>query len=562
MANIFQPTFYDSNSSIHDRWKFAIIVFLWACLRLPGLDSAIFQDEVHILRAVSHFVSERTIIPPWFDWSPLFAYLAVPATGAISVIGGWQAGTSPAEWAQLQAELVSQDLVLGNRLLSLVFSLAVLWMLWSQFGRDASPLRRFVLCLGYLLSPVAIQYAAYGLPEEAMALGVTATLALAFRYAESGRLKLLVAAGVCAGVAGAFKYNGVFSVGAIIAATWIACPGERPFAERFRHLALAGCACVGTFLLLTPTWWLVPGEAMGGVLWESGFVATPRMGPNNSGHLAVLGFLATHEPGWILAVTGAVWVILRRKSKAVAERAAEISPLGVKILTLPLAVMALNWVFVGGWVRMDPNYWYPSIPAMSVALGWGLAMAMREWTLWRSLNVIVLILFAAIIWARLSPLGRGENNVPAFGRDSRDLMRETLAENLSPNALIFRDGAYTPKVWSDDNPPPENAPEDAILPRARKVIVLDQWRLEPGHEDLDAAIPVGSVLLTSSLVVNRVREYPPPDHPALAAEHAQKLALYKALFDPEGTWELLAEIRTGSGQTQYAFQKIRDHRSE
>lgn len=526
------------------RWFAIILAVAWA-LRIPGLQAAMFQDEVHILQGISHLLSHRTFIPMWFDWPPLFSYAAVPPTGVAAVIGGATSGLGPSEWALVASAFVDKHLIWGARVLSLLLSGGVLALLWAIPDPESSPWARVLAVIGYVFSPVAVEYAAYGLPEEGVALSVAGALLFSVRYLRWGNPRSLLSAGVFVGLGGAFKYNGAIAAGACIMAAVFR--REETGTARFRALFRAGLAAIIVFLVLTPTWVLVPDRAAGGFLWESGHVGTPRLGPNNSGFLAIWPFLASHEPIWPVAtILAAAVLVWRRRDLR---------------LALPVAVMGLNWLAVGGWTRMDPNYWYPSLPAASVAAGLALTALIPARRQHHAALVVGAGLAACLFAIR----------PPVWESDNADRMSAWLAANLPGDAVVYREGTFTTKVWDAAEvaeftegrgrnlSAKARAAFEARLaqsPRAARVVGIEAGLKRGEYKNLSAEIESGAYLMTTSLPIERVLAYPSPDHPQRQYEHAQLLPLYESLVGEKNGWRRVHAEEDGSGQRHYLWRKV------
>ncbi|CAN5186070.1 hypothetical protein BH09SUM1_BH09SUM1_30440 [soil metagenome] len=521
-------------------WPLILCLAVAVLLRAPGLRSAVFQDEVHILIGVSHYVSNKTIVPPWFDWPPLFSYLAVPATGITSLVGGKMSGLPPGEWAVLQSAFVDQRLVAGTRILSLLFSLCTIAAIYLMPLRPAHSGTRVAATLIYLFSPVAVQYGAYGLPEEGMVLCVALSLLCSIRYSIGGNWKWLCAAGALGGLAAAFKFNGAMACGACAVAALVA--QDKNSQRRITALSRAACAAILVFLILAPSFLLATEDAFGGLLWEGLHVGKARFGPQYPHYIGMPLFLVKHEPGLLLGVMTAV-IVAKSKDRAL-----------LILLTIP----ALNFLAVGGWTRMDPNYWYPSIPAVSAAFG----LAVPSHSSGR-LRALQLFGISALLVAFLFIIGP-----PAYRRDNYDVMADWLTAELPADAVVVRDGSYTPKIWSPIEThefldgrgsalsPAAREQFDQRLthsPKAASIILRDKQLATASAADPIDALPAGSWLLASELPMTRIRDYPLPDGADGRIYQLQK-KLYGSLQSGVG-WKLMFAAENGSGQAQYAYRK-------
>ncbi|MCC5874659.1 MAG: glycosyltransferase family 39 protein [Candidatus Sumerlaeia bacterium] len=529
--------------SSQSRWVLPALIVLAAAIRFPQLFDPVFQDEWVPFVNLQHFYETRWLAPAVPEWPPLHSYLMVPVIGITLVLGGFLTGLDAMEYAIIASAFLDVELVYGTRFLSLLCSLAVLPLLWYALPRHVGNVPRVAACLLWIFSPVSVEYGAYGLPETGLAVAVAGCVLLALRYLETGAGRDLVWAGVCAGVAAAFKYNGGMVCVAVAMAAMLGPGGWR---VGWRHLLVAGLASLGCFLLLTPTILLDTRNTIDGLLFERDHLSTPRIGPNYLPWVGTPWFFLTREPGWLFsAFLGSAVFILGLGSR--------------KRLAVILAAVLVNYLIVGGWARMDPNYWIPSLPAASLLLG----EVIRSLAARHQFHVTLVAggLLAMSLLVLFPPDPRTSN----YTR-----MSEWLAENLPTNVTITRDGSYTPKVWTmarlhefHEGPGARLSLEGEAhfvwrignSPRAlEEVILVDVLRREELVADLHEVIPAGSWLLISSLPRDRVMLYPPPGREDQDAIHTVRLNFYEAVMDPDGPWELIHAETEGAGQQHFVYR--------
>jgi len=539
------------------RSLFLAALALIGLIRLAGFVSPIFMDEAHILQAVAHFVSNRTILPPWHDWPPLFAYLAVPATGLVSILGGAANGLSPVDWALLHGAFVDQALALGIRFLSLMFAVLTAAVLWKAApGLTTAPSRsstRLAAMLVYAFSPMAARYGGWGLPETGLGLGVACVLWKSLRYLENQREKDLVWAGAFVGLAAAFKYNGALSGFAVACAAVLGGRGGSAgdparallFGRSLRRLLYAAGVALSVFLILTPTWLLAPDHAIRGFLFETRNVASEVIGCPVGRYWSAPGLLLRHEPGWLLGAAFGVLALW----KGAGRRAG-----------VAMSLMAANYLIVGGWARQDPNYWMPSLPAASLLFAEGVAALASSRRAFLACGVSSVVL-AVALW-RIAP--------PPLSTDNCGRMRSWLAVHLPREAEVVRDGGYTPKIWASaqieefwagqGNLLSEKGKAEFYLrlerhPQAFRVDTVEGLLARSSGRPLDGQIPPGAWLLTTQETLDRILHADPPKDPQLRQIHEIKKQFYDRLLDPAGSWRMVHDERRGSGSAQMAFQK-------
>ena len=398
------------------------LLLLTLCVRLPALFAPLFLDEAPLLRNVAHFVSERTLLPVHFSYPPLYSYLATPATGTAALLGGSASGLGARDWALIQSAFAESELALGGRLLSLLCALGLVALAWRLIPRELGAWPRFAGGLIVVFSPVSIEYSAYFLPDVAAGLGALAAAGLSIRYLSAGKGRDLIIAGALGGLAAAFKYNAALVVLAVGLAAVLA---EGSGKTRAKHLALAAGASLGTFLLLAPTWWLLPGQAWAGFRFESANVHTARVG-GEAGPLVLLGRLSSREPGWILGFLAGGALLWRGAWRRPAV-----------LLVMPLA----NLLFVATWAKQDMNYFLPSFGMVAVLFGEAYGRLIK--TPDTRLGV------AGVLAAILLGLSYSMGSIPLV-QSNRALMAETLAQADLSDEAIVRLGFYTPKVWDQD----------------------------------------------------------------------------------------------------------------
>lgn len=495
---------------------------------------------------LQQFHETRWLAPAVPEWPPLFSYIAIPVIGITLLLGGWVTGLGMMEYALIASAFLDVELVYGTRLMGLLCSLAVIPVLWWSLPQGTSIMARVAATLLWILSPVGVEYGAYGLPETALGLAAALCVLLALRYIQEGRAGLLVWSGVFAGVAAAFKYNG----GMVCVATALAAlMGPAGWRVGLRHLALAGAASLGAFLVLTPTILLDTRNTIEGLLFEREHLTTPRIGPNYIPWIGTVWFFITREPGWLLAaVTGLGFLALGLG--------------GRRRLAMVASVVIVNYVIVGGWARMDPNYWFPSLAAASLLMGEAIrAIPPRHQAhitgAWGGFLLVVLTV--------LHPPDPGASNYTR--------MSEWLAVNLPPEATIVRDGSFTPKVWTPGRLEEFQEGRGGRLsqtgrehfqqrlansPLAREeVLLIDLTRESDGPPDLLAAIPPGAWVLLSTLPMERTLNHPPPNHPEVGPIHKAQLDLYQTILSPDGPFTPLHAETTGAGQGHFVYQRMR-----
>ncbi len=435
------------------------ILLLALGVRLPGLFAPLFVDEGPILKNISHFISDRSVLPIHFSYPPLYSYLATPATGLTALIGGWGSGLGARDWALLESAFGARHLVLGGRILTLLLSVLGVWLAMRLVPRDAPPLCRAIAGLAVALSPAAITYGVYALPDVPAGCAAVACVGSCLVYTETPRRRSLVLAGALAGVAAAFKYNGALAVLPIAVSA---------FLSRGRHpawradLALAAVACVAAFLLLAPTWLLMPKEAWAGFLFESRNVATARLNESGWSAWRLLRFLL-QEPAVTAGVLIGIGSVLSREFR---------TPRALVLLAMPLASL----VVIGGWAKQDANYFLPVLPVAALLLAEALAILDFEGQI-RIILAPVLVAHAVFY----SPV-----KLPPYSVDKM-AVRMVSEEELTTSP-IYRLALYTPKVWdlrgieefmegrgASLTPAGKRAFADRLIasPRARRVV--DVW---------------------------------------------------------------------------------------
>jgi hypothetical protein len=526
------------------------IVVLVCLTRLPGLTSAVFMDEVYILRAVNQYVSQRTIIPPWFDWSPLFSYLSVPAVGLSAIVGGLTSGLTPTDWLLVQSAFAGRGMILGTRLLSVALSVATAVCLWRAADDHANPAERLYGIFIFSLSPIAVRYGAWGLADSGMLFGVAAATFYSLRHVDTGALRPLLYAGAFTGVAAAFKYNGALAALTCIAAAVLSA-GSLPPARRIRWLVGSGLVSLATFLTLAPTWVLTPHQALNGFLFHARNVHRVPIAPSVKPWLGVPVYLLRYETGMLIGYLAIIVMpfIARDYRRAVV--------IGI----VPLAVFAI----VGGWARMDINYLLPALPGLSLAAALGLCVLNRAvaapkvaWVLPAS---VVAILGALLLRSGRMPLGTDN----FFG------MRTWLGQNLERNATVFRFGGYTPKVWD------RAAVSEYLESRGRNLSDKGKAAFQAELQTHPQAVRVASPDETTSMILTTlspdglasgtwflISERPLVNMlQANVSPSAANYTEYKTQLDflrdlTSGTgWELAHEETQGAGQAHYAYRKRR-----
>lgn len=527
------------------RWVLPALIALAAAVRLPQMFDPVFQDEWVPFVNLQYFYETRWLAPAVPEWPPIHSYLMVPVIGLTLVLGGVFTGLGVMEYAVIASAFLDAELVYGTRLVSLVCSLAVLPLLWFALPRHVGNVPRAAACLLWIFSPVSVEYGAYGLPETGLAVAVAGCVLLSLRYLETGRLNDLVWAGICAGVAAAFKYNGGMVCVAVAVAAMIGRGGWRIGA---RHLLLAGLASLGVFLLLTPTIYLDARNTLDGLLFERDHLSTPRIGPNYLPWIGTPWFFLTREPGWIFAAfCGLAMLVLGLGSR--------------RRMAVIISVVVINFLIVGGWARMDPNYWMPSLPAASLLFG----EVVRSLAARHQFHVTVVAggLLAMSLLVLFPPDPRTSN----YTR-----MSQWLGENLPSESIVARDGSYTPKIWTSErldefqDGPGSRLSEAANIRfmerlqgaplAAGEVLLIDVLREEELVDDLHEVIPPGAWLLISSLPRDRVMLHPPPGREDLDAIHAVRRNFYEAVMDPAGAWVLMHAETGGSGQQHFVYQHV------
>lgn len=461
----------DSDASHREPWKASLSdPILWSVLlgtlllRVPFIYQPLFVDESPILRNASHFITERTIIPPHFSYPPLFSYLTTLAVGGWTLLNSLFSPLGPKEWALVDSLFKAPALVIGPRLLSLAFALWGAGLLWAMTGPLPLSFRILAVAI-FAASPISIEYSGYALADVAVGTLALQSIWFALRFSREGLPRDAILAGVFIGLSAAMKYNGALSCTGMIAAA-ICAPGLP--GRRFLLLALAGAASIVTFALLAPTWVLVPKEAWAGFRFESSNVSTLRMGEPPRNHLTMLRDLALYEPGllaaFILGVSG------------LASRNWRKEPFVIGAMPL------LTIITIGFWQKQDPNYFLPSLPLFAAYGAFGAAgLAGRfPWSRWLAPATLLVV---GIGWLR--------SDAPSLWH-SEHLMRSQLRETIPSDAIILRFGLYTPKVYTDEeidsalnnlSPPARQIALERLThhPRAAKEILhqdksLQQWQ--------------------------------------------------------------------------------------
>jgi dolichyl-phosphate-mannose-protein mannosyltransferase len=523
------------------------ILLVSVILRISGFFSAVFMDEVHILRAVSHYISNRTIIPPWFDWSPLFSYLAVPVTGLCSVLGGVFSGHSPSEWALIESAFIGKNLVIGIRGLSLFFSLITLSLLWRMGSEKKEVWPGICAVLLYMFSPICIRYDSYGLAESGLALSITCVIVFCLRYMRTQKARDIFLAGCFTGVAAAFKYNGAL---AAIPVAFAVLDFKKDYSKTFIRVIGAAFFSILAFLIFCPTWVFTFSKALEGFRFQTSNVTSQRIVPVIIPYLGTPFYLLKNEPGLLFAMILSIAALIKKPDRR-----------KFVLLSLPFAC----FLIVGGWKRQDVNYWIPAIPALSILLPYSFRTLFPKMNMKYLCVTSALILFFALVI--ISP--------PLYSTDNYDRMSLWLSKNIKPDSIIIRDGGYTPKIWDLEaindfkkgrgvnlsekgeilfNKRLKNSPKAASV--FTDIELLKKMK-ESGIEDFESVIPENAFFLSSDFTIERIQEAKEPDLPDLKFIYRIKRTFYKKLLDPDGPWEKIHEESRGSGYTRYIFRKKR-----
>jgi hypothetical protein len=404
----------------------------------------LFMDEAFVLRGAAHLIRERTLNPPWHEWPPLIAYLAVPSVGLTALWGWLWTGLPPRDWAALAAGFHDITLVLPLRLLSCLSVFMVAWSLSILVRRVSRSLMGGLLA-GYTIligSPVVLQYGFWGLPD----LPMVACGTIALMVVSPGLLRRVpwtaraVSAGLLVGIAAAFKFHGGLFLISVLAL--LALPRRTPW---FPLALRCGLGSLLGFLTFAPTFLFASGDAFGGLAWLFGNLAKDRYA---DAHLAALipppsiamalGEILSGPLmlGWLglLIVFGITGQLRLNRYKW-------------RVILALIATPAVTLMLVVLSQRRDGNYLLPALPGlvatMLIVLSTPMQIKCPPVQTWQH-RLIYIVWFGAVHFTYLVFLLSQDH-----GMQKRDA-EQYLNLHLPREATVLRVGGYTPKVWTPE----------------------------------------------------------------------------------------------------------------
>lgn len=541
-------------------WVPGLFLLLAAILRLPGLGTALFMDEAFVLRGSAHLIKERTLIPPWFEWPPLMAYLMILCLGVSGLIGGWTTGLPPQDWLRIQAGLAEWQLVLPARILSLgaVLSSAGLLSFAGIRTIAGRNIGASLIGCGLFLGGGAIyRYSVWALPDALMILAMSVSLIFALQSrasATTSRIPWLVS-GVLCGMAAGLKFHG-----GLILLTLYALSGaslRRPLPRTSQALTLGALA---GFLLGAPTFLLRPDLALGGLAWLLGNLQADRYTVSPEG-LPVLSSIASPLqamslfqsltecipwPGLLVAALCLPLSLLRQSALI------RFKPLLIPLLATPAATLAL----IALSTRRDENYFFPALPPLILVLSLGIWNGLRQLFPRGPLLYVstVILALGLVCW----PVANGL--VPDLP-DNRQRMSDVLLKTLPNDALVLRLGGYTPKIWTPavelefweglgHNLSPQARQrvdiELVTRPRAAMTTTVAERTATPLQEL--QALPPGGFIVAGDLLRSRSQ------HTKIRPSGQGWAAVFQALDDPR-QYELLNKSQAHGTQALWLYRK-------
>ncbi len=279
------------SSSRQRRWLVFVALFtihamaLW--FRVAGLSHGLEERIVyHPDTPKQAMVAERFLKGEYFlhvgnpdyDGYPFFSSLItsvvfqtwVPAVNAVSRHMGRTAVITPDRWTILWT----------MRILNVLFSMGIVWGVYSLGRRIGAPLAGLLAALFAALSPLAIISCHYGMSDSPVSFFALMTVLFSVHAYSRGRYMDYAAAGVAGAFAFAAKYHGGLVVIPFIVAHACRYPGWRLLRERgaWLRLAVAGVSSIGGVIAVTPAFWVNPDQALDDLWAFFGRVSTFGMG--------------------------------------------------------------------------------------------------------------------------------------------------------------------------------------------------------------------------------------------------------------------------------------------